>query len=73
MERIEVQLDEQTLERARRLAKTRRCTLEQLIKDLLEGVAAAAGEDKDWAQLTAEQCLKGYAESDAIYDELSTG
>ncbi len=30
-------------------------------------------EDRDWAQLTAEQFLKGYAESDALYDELSAG
>ncbi|MBI1929494.1 hypothetical protein HYR99_35270 [Candidatus Poribacteria bacterium] len=30
-------------------------------------------EDQDWAHLTAEQFLKGYAESDAIYDELPTG
>ena len=25
-------------------------------------------EDAEWAALTAEQFLKGYAESDAIYD-----
>ena len=30
-------------------------------------------EDPDWSQLTAEQFMKGYADSDAIYDELSTG
>jgi hypothetical protein len=30
-------------------------------------------EDKDWAHLTAEQFLKGYADSDAIYDELPAG
>ena len=27
-------------------------------------------EDRDWAQLTAQQFLKGYAEGDAIYDKL---
>lgn len=27
-------------------------------------------EDRAWGQLTAEQFLQGYAESDAIYDEL---
>lgn len=27
-------------------------------------------DDKDWARMTAEQFLKGYAEGDAIYDQL---
>lgn len=71
--RIELQLDEQTLERARQLAQARHCTLEQLLKELIERLGAAAAEDQDWAQLTAEQFLKGYASSDAIYDELPTG
>lgn len=30
-----------------------------------------SSEDADWARLTAEQFLKGYDDSDAIYDELS--
>ncbi|MHB1424121.1 MAG: hypothetical protein ACYC3I_13170 [Gemmataceae bacterium] len=30
-----------------------------------------SSEDADWERLTAEQFLKGYAESDAIYDQLS--
>ncbi|MGH7172170.1 MAG: hypothetical protein ACRELG_17990 [Gemmataceae bacterium] len=30
-----------------------------------------SSEDADWARLTAEQFLKGYADSDAIYDQLS--
>lgn len=29
-------------------------------------------EDAAWQELTTEQFLKGYAESDAIYDQLST-
>lgn len=29
-------------------------------------------EDRDWNRLTAEQFLEGYAESDAIYDDLPT-
>lgn len=41
MERIELQLDAQTLERARRLAEARRCTLEQLIQELIEQVGVA--------------------------------
>ena len=27
-------------------------------------------EDREWGQLATEQFLEGYAESDAIYDEL---
>jgi len=30
-------------------------------------------DDQDWAHLTAEQFLKGYSDSDAIYDKLSAG
>ena len=28
------------------------------------------GDDQDWKRLTAEQFLKGYSDSDAIYDKL---
>lgn len=73
MTRIEIQLDEETLEHARRLAQARHCTLEQLLKEILERLGAAVAEDQDWAWLTAEQFLKGYAPSDAIYDKLSAG
>ena len=31
------------------------------------------GEDGQWADFTAEQFLQGYADSDAIYDDVSTG
>lgn len=30
-------------------------------------------EERDWLRFGAEQFLKGYAESDAIYDQLSGG
>ncbi len=30
-----------------------------------------ANEDADWKRLATEQFLKGYADSDAIYDQLS--
>ena len=30
-----------------------------------------SSEDTDWQRLTSEQFLKGYADSDAIYDQLS--
>jgi hypothetical protein len=37
-------------------------------------VLAADGiEDEDWKRLTLEQFLKGYADEDAVYDQLSTG
>ena len=29
--------------------------------------------EEDWNRLTADRFLKGYAESDAIYDKLSAG
>ena len=31
---------------------------------------ADSSEESDWKHLTAEQFLKGYAESDSIYDKL---
>ena len=36
-------------------------------------VETASEEDEDWRRLALEQFYKGYAESDAIYDELSNG
>jgi hypothetical protein len=30
-------------------------------------------DDEDWARLTLDQFLAGYAESDAIYDEMPEG
>lgn len=32
-----------------------------------------ANDEEEWATLTAEQFLAGYAESDSIYDDLSAG
>ena len=32
-----------------------------------------SGQDQDWSRLTAEQFLKDYADSDAIYDDLPSG
>ncbi len=46
MERIELELDERTLARARELAQTRHCSLDQLIKDFIEqGTKPAASTD----------------------------
>lgn len=30
-------------------------------------------EDREWEQFTAEEFAKGYADGDAIYDQLSVG
>lgn len=30
-------------------------------------------EDQEWADLSAEQFLQRYADTDAIYDDISTG
>ena len=30
-------------------------------------------EDQQWTELTTEQFLRGYADSDAIYDDVSAG
>lgn len=35
-------------------------------------VVLPAGTDEEWAALTREQFLKGYADRDAIYDQLSS-
>jgi len=42
---IELQLDEQTLARARRLAEARNCTLEELVKELIEQIGVAEPAD----------------------------
>lgn len=41
----------------------------QLVRVLL--LIPESAEERDWEQFTAEEFLKGYAESDAIYDPLS--
>ena len=41
---------------------------EQSLRVIL--IVPGAEEDRDWGQLTAEQFLKGYAESDSLYDDL---
>lgn len=38
MTKIEVQLDEQTLARAMKLAESRHCTLDELIRDMIENL-----------------------------------
>jgi hypothetical protein len=36
-------------------------------------LVAEITEEQDWSQLTMTEFLKGYAESDAIYDQLPGG
>ena len=43
------------------------------IERLRKGVKFPTPEHQGWAHLTAEQFLKGYADSDAVYDQLSAG
>jgi len=33
----------------------------------------AESEEKEWTHMAAAEFLKGYAESDAVYDDLPTG
>ncbi len=44
---------------------------EQAVRVIL--LIAESTEEQDWAQLTTEQFVNGYAESDAIYDDLPAG
>jgi hypothetical protein len=55
MGRIELELDEQALERARRLAKARRCTVEQLIKEMIEHLGAAVTTDDVFLGMFAQE------------------
>jgi len=43
---------------------------EQYIRVILLVPESDVEDDKDWARMTAEQFLKGYAAGDAIYDKL---
>jgi hypothetical protein len=44
---------------------------EQSVRVIL--LVPEVGEDQEWARLTAEQFVRGYADGDAIYDELPAG
>jgi hypothetical protein len=55
MEKIELELDEQTLERARRLAETRRCTVEQLLRDMIEQLGATTSTDDVFLGMFAQE------------------
>lgn len=62
MKRIELELDEKTLARARELAETRRCSLDQLIKGLIEQGAMPAA--------SADSVLGMFADDPDLVDEV---
>jgi hypothetical protein len=53
--RVEIELDEQALEQARRLAEARSCTVEQLIKELIEDLTAAKTKDDVFLGMFAQE------------------
>ena len=55
MEKIELKLEGQTLERVQRLAESRRCTVEQLIKEVIEHLAGATTTDDVFLGMFAEE------------------
>jgi hypothetical protein len=55
MGRIELELEEQTLERARRLAEAHRCTVEQLIKEMIEHLGAPTTTDDVFLGMFAQE------------------
>ncbi len=55
MERIELQFDEETLERARRLAEARRCTLEQLLKEIIAQLGVDKAADDPFLGMFAQE------------------
>lgn len=54
METIELQLDTQTLEFARRLAESRHCSLEELIKEVIEHLGVAETASDPWVGMFAD-------------------
>ena len=50
-----MQLDTQTLERARKLAASRQCTLEELLKDLIAYLERIADGDDPFLGMFAEE------------------
>ncbi len=55
METIELQLDTQTLENARRLAESRNCSLEELIKEVIARLWMAKTEIDPWLGMFADE------------------
>lgn len=64
METIQVELDEQTLERAKQIAMLRHSTLEALIKDIIDLLAVAEG--------TTDPLLGMFAHEAELIDQVVT-
>ncbi len=62
METIELELDEQTIERARHIAALRHSTLEELIRDVIELLTAAEG--------SPDPLLGMFAQEAALIDQV---
>jgi hypothetical protein len=54
MPRIELELDEKTLEHALQLAAARGCSVEELVKLMLEGMAAIEGGNQILGMMAGE-------------------
>ncbi|KAB8318079.1 hypothetical protein SD81_022940 [Tolypothrix campylonemoides VB511288] len=55
MEKVELEIDKQTLERAKLLAETRKCTLAELIAEVIKLLAAANVTKDPWMGLFADE------------------
>ena len=55
MTKIEVQLDEQTLARAMKLAESRHCSLDELIKDMIENLETFKAADETLLGMFADE------------------
>jgi hypothetical protein len=55
MERIELELDTQTIERARRVAQARHCTVEHLLREMIESLGSTAIEEDVFLGMLAQE------------------
>lgn len=55
MEKVELEIGKQTLERAKLLAETRKCTLAELIAEVIKLLAAANVTKDPWMELFADE------------------
>jgi len=55
MEKIELQLDEQTLARAMKLAESRQCSLEDLIKEIIQQTEVSGTSDDPFLGMFADE------------------
>lgn len=55
MPTVERELDDRTLELAERAARAQRCTVEQLVRDLLEKLASSRQVEDRWLGMLADE------------------